>query len=405
MDNAIYFQKLLGTITRIAGHSYYPGKEEAVELCLEEIEELHDCGRINDDQLANLRALLISEETFCVLDDPARRRERHEPTSSLDRIALVCQGTGSQAAFTAGVLQGLLGQVGCEGPIVALAGTSYGGLCALLAWDGLLRGKPEQSIDKLERFWSEYSATSVIDALINYSSQMVLQFRSMVPLPVLGLHEVTAVGPDQLRRMLERQVDFVAARELAARLGAPGLVVGSADDQGVVKICFGTELCVETMQAAAGVLPQNPTACLDSPSRASNTGLPCSPIRAVARFRPSEIWLIEVKKLRRQRPSSPADQVVELIELASSQLLEQELRFIEKINSLLERGTLTDGDYRPMEVHRIVMEHDLDETSKLDRSVGFLDALMAYGRERAAQFLEKRGRQFVSASPVVQLSQ
>src|SRR5271157_5384530 len=149
LDNASYFQKLMGTVTRIARHSFYPGKEEAVELCLEEIEELRDCGRISDDQLARLRELLLGEEPFCLLEGVIREREHPERMPGQDRIAIVCQGTGSHAVFTAGVLQGLLKQAGGDGQIAALAGTSYGALCALLAWDGLLRGGPQQAVDQL----------------------------------------------------------------------------------------------------------------------------------------------------------------------------------------------------------------------------------------------------------------
>ena len=398
MDNASYFEKLTGTVRRIARHSFYPGKEEAVELCLEEIEELRDCGRINDDQLASLRELLLGEETSCLLEGVIREREHPERTPSQDRIALVCQGTGSHAAFTAGVLQGLLEQADDKGQIAALAGTSFGALCAFLAWDGLLRGGPEQAIDQLEGFWSEYAAASLIDAVLNYSSQMVLHLRAMVPHPVLGFHEVTALGPDQLRRLLERRVDFAEARSLAARPGAPGLVVGIADAHGVFEVCRGGEVSAETMQAAAGVLLPDPAANLETLPRARDQSLPGSPIREVTSFKPSEIWLIQVNKVGRRRSTAPADHSLDLIELASRHVLEQEIRFIEKINTLLKRGTLIDGGYRPIEVHRIIMEHDLDDTSKLDRSSSLVSGLLSYGRERAAQFLEKRAHRLSSRS-------
>ncbi len=400
LDNASYFQKLMGTVTRIARHSFYPGKEEAVELCLEEIEELRDCGRITDDQLASLRELLLGEEPFCLLEGVIREREHPERMPGQDRIAIVCQGTGSHAAFTAGVLQGLLEQAGGDGQIAALAGTSFGALCALLAWDGLLRGGPQQAVDQLGGFWGDYAAASLVDALLNYSAQMVLHLRAMVPLPVIGLHEVTALGPNQLRRLLERRVDFAVARSLAARQGAPGLVIGTADANGVFEVCRGPEVNAETMQAATGVLLPGPAAILETHPRPEGRSLPGSPIREVASFKPSEIWLIQVNKVRRQRSSTPASHTLDLIELASNQVLEQELRFIQTINTLLNRGTLIDGGFRPIEVHRIIMEHDLDDASKLDHSAGFLSGLMSYGRERAAQFLEKRAQRLSSQSGV-----
>ena len=48
MDKASYFEKLVETLSRIASHSYYPGKEDAVEQCLEEVEEIRLSGQITD---------------------------------------------------------------------------------------------------------------------------------------------------------------------------------------------------------------------------------------------------------------------------------------------------------------------------------------------------------------------
>ncbi len=84
------------------------------------------------------------------------------------------------------------------------------------------------------------------------------------------------------------------------------------------------------------------------------------------------------------------------VELASSQVLEQEVRFIRSINRLLEQGRLIGGDSRFIEIHRIVMEHNLDDSSRFDRSAAFLNGLISYGRERAGQFLEKRAEQLSS---------
>ena len=141
---------------------------------------------------------------------------------------------------------------------------------------------------------------------------------------------------------------------------------------------------------------------LETHPRPEGRSLPGSPIREMTSFKPSEIWLIQVKKVCNQGSSTPASHTLDLIEQASNQVLEQELRFIQTINTLLQRGTLIDGGYRPIEVHRIIMEHDLDDSSKLDHSAGFVSGLMSYGRERAAQFLEKRAQR-LSSQPGVHL--
>ena len=126
MDKASYFEKLVGTLSRIASHSYYPGKEDAVEQCLEEVEEIRLSGQITAEQSAILRDLLLGDEPFCLVEGALRERSRWSETAMPTKIAIACQGDGSHAAFTAGVLQGLLEQDGDHGEIAALGGVSYG---------------------------------------------------------------------------------------------------------------------------------------------------------------------------------------------------------------------------------------------------------------------------------------
>ncbi|HXE55867.1 MAG TPA: patatin-like phospholipase family protein [Tepidisphaeraceae bacterium] len=55
------------------------------------------------------------------------------------KVAIACQGGGSQTAFTAGVLRALFENGATrEYEVVSLSGTSGGAICAALAWYGLL---------------------------------------------------------------------------------------------------------------------------------------------------------------------------------------------------------------------------------------------------------------------------
>jgi NTE family protein len=58
------------------------------------------------------------------------------------KIAIACQGGGSQTAFTAGVPQGLF-EAGIEKDfeIVSLSGTSGGAVCAALVWYAIKKGE------------------------------------------------------------------------------------------------------------------------------------------------------------------------------------------------------------------------------------------------------------------------
>jgi NTE family protein len=389
VHNATYFDSLVGSVTRVVRHSYYPGKEEAIELCLEEVEDLLAAGRITAEQLTTLRELLTSEESSCLMEGVLREREHPEELSVGDRIAIDCQGIGSQASFTAGVLQGLLGSFG-QGEFVALGGTSCGGLSALLAWDGLLRGDPARAVDQLERFWREYSANSIVEAVFNHSAQMLLHLRSLVPHGGLSPYGLASPGLDHWQRMLEGRIDFAEDRALASRRGAPGFVAGSMDLHGTVELLHGSEITAEAVMAAAAVAYGCPAAGVESRAHARGSRLPIDPIRALTRFRPTELWIIQINRAGRRGPYPLTGELGASDIGTGNLILEQELRFLGKINELIERGTLIDNRYRHIEVHRIVMDHDLDDASRLDRSPAFITRMMSYGRERAEQFLEKR---------------
>jgi NTE family protein len=57
-----------------------------------------------------------------------------------EKIAIACQGGGSQTAFTAGVLSAFFEkELHRKKQVVSLSGTSGGAVCASLAWYGLLK--------------------------------------------------------------------------------------------------------------------------------------------------------------------------------------------------------------------------------------------------------------------------
>ena len=75
------------------------------------------------------------------------------------RIAIACQGGGSNTAFTAGALKRLLSDERYE--FVALSGTSGGEICAFLAWYALVSGynPTERAAHLLDSFWDDNSAS------------------------------------------------------------------------------------------------------------------------------------------------------------------------------------------------------------------------------------------------------
>ena len=126
------------------------------------------------------------------------------------KIAIACQGGGSQTAFTAGVLKAL-----CEANLqdqfefVGISGTSGGALCATLVWYALRRG--EQPIwRRLIEFWRDNTAQSGPERMINNT---IIDWLRMVNRSPENVETLIAHGE-------ERGRSFLAER--ARRVGAAG---------------------------------------------------------------------------------------------------------------------------------------------------------------------------------------
>jgi NTE family protein len=83
------------------------------------------------------------------------------------KIAIACQGGGSQTAFTAGVLKALFEEgVHRDFEIVGLSGTSGGSICAALAWYALEKKDREPWRREID-FWQENTAQSPAEEAFN----------------------------------------------------------------------------------------------------------------------------------------------------------------------------------------------------------------------------------------------
>src|SRR5262245_59251061 len=87
------------------------------------------------------------------------------------RIAIACQGGGSQCAFVAGALGTLFAErVHSRFKIVGLSGTSGGALTAALGWAGLLRqahGERISIADKILACWTDLTAQTPVETFLD----------------------------------------------------------------------------------------------------------------------------------------------------------------------------------------------------------------------------------------------
>ncbi|HSO42173.1 MAG TPA: patatin-like phospholipase family protein, partial [Rhodospirillales bacterium] len=115
------------------------------------------------------------------------------------KIAIACQGGGTHAAFTWGVLGEILKTkqaLDAQGDparfeIVAISGTSAGALCALATFYGLAPnradascGSIDKAIERLDFLWTTFAATTPVEAAYNQLVGALLEMRAQgVPLP------------------------------------------------------------------------------------------------------------------------------------------------------------------------------------------------------------------------------
>ena len=125
------------------------------------------------------------------------------------KVAIACQGGGTHAAFTWGVLKTILEtkkhwdaspQDGDSLDFVAFSGTSAGALCALASWYGMAPntadadcGTIDKAIERLDFLWTTFAATTPIEIAHNQLVGTLLQWKSQgVPFP--GANPYDAYG-------------------------------------------------------------------------------------------------------------------------------------------------------------------------------------------------------------------
>jgi len=141
-----------------------------------------------------------------------------------NHIAIACQGGGSHAAYTGGVLPVLLdgfdnlpsaGADAEDGPertaLVAISGTSGGAISALLGWYGFITGGAADAGRRLDAFWQGNAANGVVEGAVNRFCRGLADLAAMggwdiksspYVLPLAGLELLNATAWPALARML-----------------------------------------------------------------------------------------------------------------------------------------------------------------------------------------------------------
>jgi NTE family protein len=355
------------------------------------------------------------------------------------RIAIACQGGGSQTAFTAGALAELLRQgVHREFEIVSLSGTSGGAICAAMVWAGLRLGDADPAA-RLLRFWADNAARLPGERWLNQATLATLRIASRGQLPLRNTSPASP-GARAMRRamgrltrphyldlgaMLERHLDpaELAGLDPAA---TPILLLGAVDVlSGRMREFTSREGPIRTAQLLASAAVPELFEAVDAGD--------CGPywdglfsdnpplgeliredIVGAANI-PDEIWIVRINPTRRASVPLRADEISDRRnELYGNISILHQLANIAKLNDLfladafrpeyLERAALKRMvriprglDHKPVMPYHIpwiemspALAASLDYESKLDRSAAHFARLIEDGARQAARFLAER---------------
>jgi len=331
------------------------------------------------------------------------------------RIAIACQGGGSHTAFTAGALKRLLQDDRYD--VVAVSGTSGGAICAVLAWYALIQhnggGAAARAARLLDSFWKDNSASELHDWLLNEWFLWVNRLQGTVVLPEISPYSTptSSWAHSRLKEMLEKRVKFKKI-ETPLEGSSPMLLVGAVDVLSGEFRAFNSrrdEISAETILASTALPTLFRAVHTDGGVYWDGLFSQNPPIRELPRANPDEIWVIQIDPQKRdEEPKSMADILDRRNELAGNLSLYQEIKFIQKMNHLVNtlgdpkasppedrrlrvpgRDGKEDREYKHIEVRWIRMSTPLDYASKLDRNPTFIRRLMNYGERRAEEFLRE----------------
>lgn len=362
---------------------------------------------------------------------------------SRKRIAIACQGGGSQCAFVAGALRTLLAQrIQDRFKIVGLSGTSGGALTAALAWVGLLeeaRGNGTPGKDRITAFWNDLTAQTPVEEFFDglcvqlvrmveggmlpsvASSPSSLQFRfwSQATARMVARPSFT-----NLRALILGHLDFATLPGLV-QPGSPVLLVGAADVlAGTFKVfsSMRDEIKVESLLASASIPNLFPATWVDGHAYWDGIFSSNPPITSFLRRNqmgsgplPEEIWIIQVNRSQHATiPARPGDIFDRRNQLSGNLSLQHEIELIEVVNLLVSEDALTErfrarsgiDTSEPIKVRFLRMspalQEGLDYPSKLSRQPAHIARLLADGDAQAQVFLRDLQEQERQPEPPIE---
>lgn len=314
-------------------------------------------------------------------------------------ISLALQGGGAHGAFTWGVLDLLLedGRLAIE----AISGTSAGAMNAVVLANGWLDGGAKGARTKLEAYWRAVSS----DGKLSATQRTVFDsFLSASPLNGFGIgafwldlfkqsaspYNFNPLNINPLRDFLESEINFGRVR---ACTDIKLFIAATNVETGKVKIFEGHELTPDHVMASA-CLPTVFQAVVIDGVPYWDGGYMGNPALypLIYGAGTDDILLVQINPVERKgTPKTPRDIQNRLNEITFNATLLREMRAIDFVTRLIDKGKLSTQQYKKVLMHRIALSESLkniDASSKSDAKWDFFVMLKKAGRAAARKWLD-----------------
>lgn len=314
-------------------------------------------------------------------------------------ISLALQGGGSHGAFTWGVLDAILedGRLDIDG----ISGTSAGAMNAVALAHGFVSVKTaaadprEAARESLAKFWGEVVQLGAASAIQRNILDVWLGgwriAADAMPQSTLSPYHANPLDINPLRQMVERLFDF----ERIGKLADPRVFVSATHVlTGKSEIFSGKRLTGASLMASA-CLPTLFQAVEVDGEHYWDGGYSGNPAMhpLIYRCHANDVILVQINPVERNSlPTSGAEILDRTNELTFNASLLAQMRAIDFVNRMLERGRLDTDRYRPVLLHRIDGGEALEAypaSSKTSADGQMIGKLHALGRECTRRWLKK----------------
>lgn len=321
-------------------------------------------------------------------------------SNQVKHLSLALQGGGAHGAFTWGVLDRFLEQENLV--LDGFVGTSAGAMNASILAYGLHMGGREEARRLLHKFWkvnSEYAAQTPLqptwlDGYLGKEGNMDYSpfYRATEVMSLfMSPYQFNSSNRNPLRTILEEMIDFEVLKTCTE---TKLFVCATNVRRGRAKVFSMADMSVDAVLASACLPTLFPAVTIDGEDYWDGGYMGNPPIfPLISETQSNDIMLVQINPINiPTTPRSPEEIRDRINELSFNSSLMLEMRRVDFVDRLLDAGMNLNDQFRKICIHNINPEKDiwdLNLSSKLNATWGFLTSLRDLGRKYAEEWLEQ----------------